>query len=113
MRDMNGKKKRSIFTTVLTFFFLSVGDQFLYHFSSDSPLTAWVVGGHEGLFSIDSLPIHSVGGHCEQLRRGQECPLFEVVHPGFPLPTRASFALKGTLKDGCGEAVMARDVPGS
>ena len=35
----------------------------------------------------------------------------DVVHPGFPLPTTASPALQGTLKDGFGEAVVACDVP--
>ena len=38
---------------------------------------------------------------------GRLCPLFDVVHPTFPLPT----TLKGPLKDGFREAVMARDMP--
>ena len=36
----------------------------------------------------------------------------DVVHPGFPLPTTASPALLGTLKDGFGEAVVACAMPG-
>ena len=38
-------------------------------------------------------------------------PLFHVVHPAFPLPTLAMPALKGALKDGFGEAVVAFDMP--
>ena len=37
-----------------------------------------------------------------------ECPLFDVVHP---LPTTASSTFKGALKNGFGEAVVARDMP--
>ena len=39
------------------------------------------------------------------------CPLFDVVHPPFPLPTTASSTLRGALKDGFGEAVVACDMP--
>ena len=39
------------------------------------------------------------------------CPLFDVVHPAFPLPTTASPALQDALKDGVGEAVDACDMP--
>ena len=46
----------------------------------------------------------SAGGHCEQFWHGQGCPLLEVVHPAFPLPTRMSPTLQGALKDGFGEA---------
>ena len=60
-------------------------------------------------YSRDSLPAFSVGGHCEQF--GQGCPLSDVVHPAFPLPTTASPTLQGALKDGFGEAVMACDMP--
>ena len=38
-------------------------------------------------------------------------PLFDVVHPAFPLPTTASPTLPGELKDGFVEAVVARDMP--
>ena len=31
-------------------------------------------------------------------------PLFDVVHPAFPLQIAASFTLHGALKDGFGEA---------
>ena len=51
------------------------------------------------------------GGYCEQLWHGQGCPLFNVVHPAFPLPTTASPTLQGALNDGFGEAVLACDVP--
>ena len=47
----------------------------------------------------------------EQFWHGQGCPLFDVVHPAFPLPTTASPTLKGALKDGFGEAVVACDMP--
>ena len=51
------------------------------------------------------------GGPCEQLWHGQGCPHFDIVLPPFPLPTTASPALQGALKDGFGEAVMACDMP--
>ena len=35
----------------------------------------------------------SAGGPCEQFWLGQGCPLFDVVHPAFPLPTTASSTL--------------------
>ena len=41
----------------------------------------------------------------------QRCPLFDVVHPAFPLPTMASTTLQGVLEDGFGEAVVACDMP--
>ena len=43
--------------------------------------------GHEGRFSRDPLSVFSTGGPCEQFRHGQEWPLFDVVHPAFPLLT--------------------------
>ena len=46
----------------------------------------------------------------EQFWHGQGCPLFDVVHPAFPLPTTASPTLQGVLKDGFGEAVVACDM---
>ena len=42
---------------------------------------------------------------------GQRCPLFDVVHPTFPLLTMALPTLQGALKDGFGEAGVACDVP--
>ena len=53
----------------------------------------------------------SVGGHCEQSWHGQGCPLFDVVHPAFPLLTTASSTRQGALKDGFGESVVACDMP--
>ena len=41
----------------------------------------------------------------------QGCPLFDVVHPAFPLPAMASPTLQGAPKDGSGEAVAACDKP--
>ena len=37
-------------------------------------------------------------------------PLFDVVHPAFPLATAVSPNLRGALMEGCGEAVVARDM---
>ena len=42
---------------------------------------------------------------------GKECPLFDVVHQAFLLPTTASPTLQGSLKDDFGEAVVACDMP--
>ena len=39
---------------------------------------------HEGRISRD-LPVLFAGSPCEQLRHGQGCPLFDVVHLSFPL----------------------------
>ena len=47
----------------------------------------------------------------EQFWQGQGCPLFNVVHPAFPLPTTASPTLQGALNDGFGEAVVTCDMP--
>ena len=52
----------------------------------------------------------SAGGPCEQFWHGQGCPLFDVVHAAFPLPTTASPTLQGAMKDGFGEAVVACDM---
>ena len=51
------------------------------------------------------------GGPCEQFWHGQGRPLFDVVHPAFPLLITALPALQGALKDGFGEAAVARDMP--
>ena len=56
----------------------------------------WPIGSsgeHEGRFSRDPPPVFSAGGPCEQFWYGQECPLFDVVHLAFPLPTTASSTL--------------------
>ena len=42
---------------------------------------------------------------------GMGCSLSDVVHPAFPLRTTASSGLQGAVKDGVGEAVVARDMP--
>ena len=92
-----------------------------------SPLTNRVMGVHEGRFSRDPLQVFCAGGHCEQFWHKQGCPLFDVAHPAFPLPTMASFnvqralkesessvfktTLQGALKNGFGEAFMAYDMP--
>ena len=47
----------------------------------------------------------------EQFWHGQGCPLFDVVHSAFPLPTTASPTLQCAPNDGFGEAVMASDMP--
>ena len=65
-------------------------------------------GGHEGRFSRDPLPVFSAQGPCGH---GQECPLFDVVHPVFPLPTTTSPTLQVVLKDSFGEALMACEMP--
>ena len=66
---------------------------------SSVPLPIGLSEGHEGRLSRDHLPDLSAGGPCEQFWHGHGCLVFDVVHPTFPLPTTASFILKGTLKD--------------
>ena len=61
---------------------------------------------------IHPLLVFSAESHREQFWRWQGRPLFEVVNPAFPLPTAASPTFQATLKDGFGEAVVARDMPG-
>ena len=61
--------------------------------------------------SADSLPVFSAEGCCAQFWHRQECLLFDVVHPAFPLPTTVSPTLQGVLKDGCGETVVPCDMP--
>ena len=39
------------------------------------------------------------------------CPLFDVVHTAFSLPTTASPTVQGALKDGFGKAVVEVDMP--
>ena len=74
----------------------------------------WQIGSsgeHEGRFSGDPLPVFSAGGRREQFWHGQGCPLFDFVHPPFPLSTTAWPTLQGVLKDGFGESVVAIDMP--
>ena len=56
-------------------------------------------------------PVFSAGGPCEQFWHGQGCPLFDVVHPAFPLPITVSPTLQGALKDGFGEVVVVCGMP--
>ena len=42
---------------------------------------------------------------------GQGSPLFNAVHPAFPLPTTAYPTLQGVMKDNSGEAVVACEIP--
>ena len=75
-------------------------------------MTNWVVGGGDtrddwGEFLFQSF---SAGGHCEQFWHGQGRPLFDAVHPTFPLPTTVSSIVQSALKDGFGKAVV-RDMP--
>ena len=80
------------------------------HFSS-VPWLNELSGGLEERFNRDPLPVFSAQGPCEQFWHGQGCPLFDVVHPAFSLPTRASPTLQGTMKNDFGEAVVAGDMP--
>ena len=64
-----------------------------------SPLTQWLIGssgGHEGWLSQDPLPVFSagLGGPREQFWHGQGCPLFDVLHPAFPLSPTPKRALR-------------------
>ena len=73
----------------------------------------WPIGssrGHDRWFSRDSFPVFSAGGHCEQFWHGEGCPLFDVVHTAFPLPTTVSPTLQHALKDGFGKAVHTMQV---
>ena len=83
------------------FLFFLISEQFLTRSSE----------GHEGRFDRDSLPVFSSGRPCEQFWHGQGYPLFDVVHPAFPLPTAASPTLQGVPpKNGFGEVVVACDM---
>ena len=46
-------------------------------------------GEHDRRLSGDPLPDFSAEGYCEQFWHGQGCPLFDVVHLAFPLPTKS------------------------
>ena len=80
---------------------------------SSVPLLVVSSGSHERRFSRDLFPVFPRGGVCEQFWHGQRCPLFDVAHPAFLLPTTASPSIQGALKDGLGEAVVGRDTPES
>ena len=70
-------------------------------------------GGGEGRFSRDPLPDFSAGDHCEQFWHGQGCPLFDVVHRAFPLPTTA-WPTHTTCPEGwVGEAVVVSSLAGA
>ena len=43
--------------------------------------------------------------------RDEGCPLFDVVHPAFPLPTMVLLTLNDALQNGFGEAVVVCDMP--
>ena len=75
-------------------------------FSSVQSLYRLVVGGHEGRFSRNPIPVFPARGPCEHSWHGQTCPPCDVVHPEFPLPTTASPTLHGAMRDGFGEAVV-------
>ena len=69
-------------------------------FSTQFISVPWLIGssrGQEGPYSRDLLQAFSAGGPCEQFWHGQGCPLFDVVHPAFPLLTTASPTLQGSL----------------
>ena len=53
----------------------------------------------------------SAGDRHEQFWHGQRRPLFDVVRPAFSSATAEPFNLQVALKDGFGEAVLARDMP--
>ena len=74
-------------------------------------MTDWLVG--EMIMTDDSAEIlfqsFSAGSPREQFWHGQECSLFYVVHPAFPLPTTAWPTLQRAPREDFGEAVVARD----
>ena len=77
------------------------------------PLTNLIVGGG-GMRDNSAeilFPVFFAGGPREQLWHGQGRPLFEALHPAFPLPTTASPTLHSSLKDGFGEALVACGMP--
>ena len=60
-----------------------------------------------GQFSRKLLPFSSsVGGHLVQFLHGQRRPVFDVIHPAFPVLTAASSSLQDALKDAFEEAVV-------
>ena len=73
------------------------------------------MGGHDGRFSRDSLPVFlfffSAGCLCEQFWHGHRYPFFDADHPAFPLQTTASPTFQNALNDSFHQAVVACDVP--
>ena len=65
---------------------------------------------HLHFSSRDSLLVFFAGRPGEQVGHGQGCPLFDVVHPAFTLPTTASPTLEVAPKDVFAEAVVACDI---
>ena len=86
--------------------FLSVISEYKVQFSL---LTNRVVGGHDRQLSRGPLPVFFAGGPCEWLWHKQRCPLFDVVHPAFPLLTTALPILQGALTDSSAEVVTVCD----
>ena len=82
-----------------------------------SLLTDWVVGGERGggtWETVQQRPFSSLfrwRSSREKFWHEQGCPLLDVAHPAFPMPTTASPSFQGALKDGFGEAVVACDMP--
>ena len=70
-----------------------------------------MVGRTRGRISRAPLQAFFAEGHCEQFWHWQECLLFDVFRLAFLLPTSASPALQGAVKNGFGKAVMVRGVP--
>ena len=73
----------------MTHFALISPTAFKFQFNS-VPLSIGSSGWHERRFSRYLLPVFSVGGLCQQFWQGQGCPLFDVAHPAFSMPTTAS-----------------------
>ena len=82
---------------------VSVRPQVIHCVCSIRPVKSLDRLGRHGDMRDDSAEIFfqsfSVGSLCEQSWHGQGCPLFDVVHPAFPLPTTASPTLQGDLKE--------------
>ena len=74
-----------------------------------SPVRLGHRGDTEKRFSTAPLSFVSAEGRRLQFQHGQECPLFDVDHPVFPLSTMVSLTISGALKDGSGEAVVTCD----
>ena len=82
-----------------------------YHFVNSLFANSPFVNQTKLEFSRNSLLVFPARSCSEQFWNGQKCPLFDVVHPAFSLPTRAAPTLQGAMKDGFGEAVVACDRP--
>ena len=82
------------------------------HATTTSPESSfkapWRLGNT--VVSREPLLVFSAGGPCEQFWHGQGCPVFDVVHPAFPLPTSVAHPPK-CPEDGFGEAGVACDMP--